>query len=684
MKFYLILIALSLLAGAQAHAASVTLTSPNGRLTVVVDDKDSQPSYRVSLDGKALLGASRLGLSFVQQPDMTEGLSIVLLDKNSVDETWEQPWGERQFIRENYNEALIAMHRNTSPALQLNVRFRVFDDGIGFRYEMPEQGKIERVDVTADFSQFNLTDASTTNALHIFSEQWNRYEHIYRQVPASDVYTAATPITFKRVDGIYLSIHEAALVDWAGFSLVQRHNPGILQAKLTPWSDGIAVKSKLPFKSSWRTLQVADNAPALLNSNLILNLNEANKLGDVSWVHPGKYTGIWWEMHRGDRTWGSGEYHGATNDNVKARIDFAAKYGFDGVLVEGWNTGWDGDWINNGGLFSFTQSYDDFDLAMLSQYGAERGVKIIGHHETSGNVENYKAQMGDAYDFYAKYGVEQIKTGYVAWAQELIRYDDKGLKRFEWHDGQWSVNEYLRTVTEAAKRHIAINTHEPVKDTGLRRTYPNWIAREGARGQEFNSPGSGGTDGNGVNPPDHNLALAFTRMLSGPMDFTPGIFDLQYDGKDTNTVIKSTLAHQLALYVVLYSPIQMVPDYQAHYEKHLDAFQFIVDVPTDWQQSIALSGDIGDHVAWARKERDGDDWYLGAISGNDARQLVIDLDFLDTDSQYLAEIYRDGDNADWRSAPLDYVIEHKPVQRGDQLNVRLVEAGGLAVRFKKQ
>jgi alpha-glucosidase len=389
-------------------------------------------------------------------------------------------------------------------------------------------------------------------------------------------------------------------------------------------------------------------------------------------------------MHRGDKTWGSGEKHGATNAAVKARIDFAAKYGFDGVLVEGWNIGWDGNWIDNGDLFSFTESYPDFDMAALSAYGAERDVKLIGHHETSGNVENYEAQMADAYDLYAQHGYEQIKTGYVAWAKELVRYDENGLTRYEWHDGQWAANHYLRTVTEAAKRKIAINTHEPIKDTGLRRTYPNWIAREGARGQEFNSPGAGGAGGDGVSTPDHNVNLVYTRMLSGPMDFTPGIFDLHYEKLDTPSKVKSTLAHQLALYVVLYSPIQMVPDYPEHYEQYPDAFQFIVDVPTDWEQSIALQGEMGDYVVFARQQRGGNDWYLGAITGTEARKLDLPLEFLERGSSYTAEIYRDGPTGHWDENQYDYIVERRVVTSEDRIEGSIGRAGGLAVRFIKQ
>ena len=665
-------------------AAEVSISSPDGRNKLTVYDEDGVPRYHVTRDGKAVLNASRLGLEFKNLPNMTDHISVRPLTQSEVDLEWEQPWGERREMREHYHEVLVALERDNPGKQTLHVRFRVFDDGIGYRYEMPAQGDIQQVNVVNEMSEFAIADADQTKALRIYSEMWNRYEHLYEWVPLNTIQTAATPVSFRRSDGLHLSIHEAALIDWAGFTLVQRHNPPTLRTKPTPWSDGIAVKTTLPFQSSWRTLQIADSATDLLNSDLILNLNEPNKLGDVSWVNPGKYTGIWWEMHRGDKTWGSGPNHGATTEAVKARIDFAAEYGFDGVLVEGWNVGWDGNWIDNGDLFSFTESYPDFDMAALAAYGAKRGVKLIGHHETSGNVENYEAQMGEAYDLYAKYGYEQIKTGYVAWAKELVRHDENGFTRHEWHDGQWAANHYLRTVTEAAKRKIAINTHEPIKDTGLRRTYPNWISREGARGQEFNSPGAGGASGDGVSTPDHNINLVYTRMLSGPMDFTPGIFDLHYEQLDTPSKVKSTLAHQLALYVVLYSPIQMVPDYRDNYEKHLDAFQFIVDVPTDWEQSIALQGEMGEFVIFARQERDGDNWYLGGITGYHERQVSIPLDFLDDGTTYKAEIYRDGPTGNWDGDQYDYIVESKTVSSSDSLSARIGRAGGIAVRFVKQ
>ena len=402
----------------------------------------------------------------------------------------------------------------------------------------------------------------------------------------------------------------------------------------------------------------------------------------MSWVKPGKYVGIWWGMHINTQTWGSGKKHGATTQTTKYYMDFAAQYGFDGVLVEGWNIGWDGDWYFNGDVFNFTKPYDDFDIAALTQYGKEKGVQLIGHHETSGNVSNYRDQMEDAFALYEKSNVSQVKTGYVADGGNIKRIDKNGIARHEWHDGQFMVNEYLYNVKLAAKHKISINTHEPIKDTGLRRTYPNWIAREGARGQEYNAWGSP------PNPPEHVPMLAFTRMLAGPMDFTPGIFDMSFNGlgDDTNRP-QTTLAKQLALYVVLYSPIQMAADLPKNYLAKPDAFQFIQDVPTDWQQSVALDGEVGDFIVFARKERksakySGNDWYLGAVTDEKARTIEVKLDFLEQGKKFEAQIYKDGKNAEWKNNPYDLAIEKLIVTTNDKLTLKLATSGGTAIRFK--
>ena len=683
------------------YAETVKVTSPDGKIVVEVNDDNSQLEYRVYYQNKPVIEPSLLGLVFKEQAPFTEGFKITDSKTSSNDSTWQQPWGERQTVRDHHNAVTITVgndqlvnHQQDSSWIEsvfsaqpetLNahyrLEFKVFNDGLGFRYTVPNQPGFESVELVKESTEFTIANASDTTAYWIPARGWNRYEYVYNETPLPEAAHIHTPATFKLPEGTHVSIHEAALTDYAAMTLNQRRT-GKYVADLTPWSDGVAVKSKNGLQSSWRTIQIANNAAGLINSDLILNLNEPNKLGDVSWVKPGKYVGIWWEMHINKSTWGSGEKHGATTENTKRFMDFAAEYGFDGVLVEGWNIGWDGNWFFNGDVFSFTESYPDFDIKALSEYGKERGVKLIGHHETSGNVTNYRNQMQDALDLYESMGVEQIKTGYVADGGNIKRIDEKGIVRKEWHDGQFMVNEYLHNITEAAKRKISINTHEPVKDTGLRRTYPNWIAREGARGQEFNAWG------NPPNPPSHIPMLAFTRMLSGPMDFTPGIFDMGFNGLEADkNRPQTTLVKQLASYVVLYSPIQMAADLPENYLAKKDAFQFIIDVPTDWTESVALAGEVGDYVVIARKAKgtdrySKDDWFLGAITNEDARQVEVELNFLDANKQYEAQIYRDGDNAQWETNPYDYVIETKTVTAKDVLTLKMAESGGTAIRFK--
>jgi alpha-glucosidase len=412
----------------------------------------------------------------------------------------------------------------------------------------------------------------------------------------------------------------------------------------------------------------------LLNSSLILNLNEPNVLGDVSWVEPGKYVGIWWAMHIEQATWSTGPKHGATTEATKRYIDFAAQNGFAGVLVEGWNVGWDGDWFFNGKQFRFTESNPDFDLKAVTDYARSKGVRLVGHHETAADVGNYEPQMAAAFDLYESVGVRQVKTGYVADAGDIRRRDEHGVELREWHDGQFTIDHHLRVLREAAQRRISINTHEPVKDTGLRRTYPNWLTREGARGQEYNAWG------NPVNPPEHVAILPFTRLLSGPMDYTPGIVDL--DGYDPKHRVPHTLAKELSLYVVLYSPVQMAADLPENYLKHPDALQFIKDVAVDWDESIALAGEVGDYVAIARKQRGAPDWFVGALTDENPRSLALPLGFLEPGRRYIAEIYRDGPQADWQTRPYDLVVEQRSVTAADTLELRLASSGGAAIRLR--
>ncbi|USE67712.1 alpha-glucosidase [Pseudoalteromonas maricaloris] len=661
-----------------SFAASLAVSSPDGKITFTLSDDNSQPTYQVSFNDKTIIQPSKLGFDFATAASMRDGLSITTHQRNSVDSSWQQPWGEARVIQDKHNELAVTFAKQADKSPQYTVRVKVFDDGVGFRYEVAQN---QALYITRELTEFAFAQSDKSTAWWIPARGWNRYEYVYNTTPLHDAPHVHTPFTLKNQDGVHISVHEAALIDYAGMTLNQRR-PGTFVADLTPWSDGVAVKTNGKFNTPWRTLQIGDEATDLLNSHLILNLNEPNKLGDVSWVEPGKYIGIWWGMHINKNTWGSGDKHGATTARTKEYLSFAADNGFDGVLVEGWNIGWDGDWFFNGDVFSFTDAYADFNIDEIAKHGEKVGARLIGHHETSGNVSNYRNQMEAAFALYEKAGVRQVKTGYVADGGNIKRIDAEGNARFEWHDGQFMANEYLDNVKLAAKHRISINTHEPIKDTGLRRTYPNWIAREGARGQEFNAWGTP------PNPPEHVPMLAFTRMLAGPMDFTPGIFDMGFNGLgDKTNRPQTTLAKQLALYVVLYSPIQMAADLPENYLAKPDAFQFIKDVPTDWEHSIALAGEVGDYVVFARKERkhkqySGNDWFLGAVTDEEAREIPITLDFLESGKTFEAQIYADGNKAEWKQNPYEMNIYRKKVTSADKLTLKLAAGGGVAIRFK--
>ena len=663
-----------LLSSATAHAApGPRVASPDGTLVVeLATDNDGRPSYAVSRKSQPVIAPSRLGFLLLDAPKFERNIEIVQPRTRTFDETWEQPWGERRFIRNHYNELTVTLKEKARPFRRFEVVFRVFDDGVGFRYRFPKQPGLEQVKISEELTEFSLARDAT--AWWIPAGEWNREEYLYHRTPVQQVGDAQTPITFRFGDGTHLSIHEAALVDYSGMNLT-RVEDRKLKADLTPGVGEGKVVRAAPFDTPWRTLLLSDDAAGLAMSSLTLNLNEPNALGDVSWVKPMKYVGVWWEMHLDLKSWASGPKHGATNENVRKHIDFAAKHGFGGVLVEGWNVGWDGDWFGNGEDFSFTRSYPDFDLEALSRYARSKGVVLIGHHETSGNAAHYEEQLGDAFDLYQRVGVPAVKTGYVADASQAKVTGADGQRHYAWHEGQDMARHHLKVVTEAAKRHIAVNPHEPIKDSGLRRTYPNWITREGARGMEFSAWGQPG------NPPEHEANLVFTRLLAGPMDYTPGIFGMKTRSTDG---IATTWAKQLSLYVVIYSPLQMAADLLENYEKHPAPFQFIKDVPVDWDDTRVLNGEVGDYVTIARKERGGDNWYLGALTDEDGRTLSVPLSFLEQGRRYTAQIYRDGDQAHWKTAPQDIVIEERTVTRADTLALKLAPGGGQAIRFVAQ
>ena len=473
-------------------------------------------------------------------------------------------------------------------------------------------------------------------------------------------------------DGTHVALHEAALVDFSGMN-VTRTEGTTLRANLTPGAGGPKVQKSGAWTTPWRTLIIADNAPGIYHSHLMLNLNEPNKLGDMSWFKPGKFAGVWWNMIKGEWSWARGPKHGATNANVKAYIDFAAANGIPNVLVEGWNVGWDGDWFGNGWDMDFTKPTEDFDITMLSAYGKKKGVRLVGHHETGGAVTHYDNQLDRSFAFAAKHGMMVVKTGYVTDAAQLERVDPDGTKHREWLEGQWMTNHFVRVAETAAKYKIAFDSHEPVKGTGLHRTYPNWVAREGMRGMEYNAWIGG------KNPPEHEANLVFTRMLEGPMDFTPGVLSLK--GSE-NSDILSTIAKQLALYVVIYSPVQMVADTPENYAKFPKEMKFIRDVPTDWQETRVLNGEIGDYVTIARKERGGEGWYVGAVGDENAQTVSFKLDFLSPGKGYKAEIYRDGDDADYRTDKRHSIaIESKVLTSADSLTMRIAPGGGFAIRL---
>ena len=660
------------LAGAAtASPSGARACSPGNVVCVeVTTDNDGRPGYAVSHNGRTVVAPSRLGMMFTDAPKFERNLEIAAQRRDSVDHTWEQPWGERREIRNHYNELAITLRERTRPGRDFDVVFRLYDDGLGFRYVFGEQAGMSRLNIAEELTEFTLAHDATAWWIPAF--EWNREEYLYHTTPLQQVGDAQTPITLRMEDGLHVSIHEAALVNYSGMNLT-RVDGRRLKAALTPGSGGAPKVSVVtPFSTPWRTLQIAGRAGDLVESSLILNLNEPNALGDVSWVTPMKYVGVWWEMHLERKTWASGAKHGATNENVRRHIDFAARHGFGGVLVEGWNLGWDGDWFGNGEDFSFTRPYPDFDIEALSAYAREKGVVLIGHHETSGHAAHYESQLGDALDLYRRLGIPAVKTGYVADAgQAKVRAADGGVV-YGWHEGQDMVNHHARVIAEAAKRRISVNPHEPVKDTGLRRTFPNAITREGARGMEFSAWGQPG------NPPEHEANLVFTRLLAGPMDYTPGIFGMQTRSPGG---IQTTWAKQLALYVVIYSPLQMAADLLEHYEANPGPFQFIKDVPVDWETTRVLNGEVGDYVTIARRERGGDDWYLGAVTDEQPRTLEVALDFLEPGLRYTAQVYRDGDRADFRDNREDIVIEPREVRATDTLSLRLAPGGGQAIRF---
>ena len=662
------------LVAAQPALAEVVATaaSPDKAITVAVSiDNDGRATYAVTRKGKPVIADSALGFLFTDAPKLDRHFTLADARTTSADTSWTQPFGEWQTIRDRHTQLVVRLKEKDHDRREMQVTFRIFDDGVGFRYTLPDQPGLHHANIADELTEFALAEDGTAWWKPAYG--WNREEYLYEATPISAVGTAQTVATFRLAGGTHVAIHEAALVDYAAMNL-QRFQGTRFKANLTPGSGVPKVSRDAGFSTPWRTIAIADDAPGLYHaSRMTLNLNEPNRLGDTSsWIRPGKFVGVWWNMINGTWTWARGPRHGATTANVKRYIDFAAANGIPGVLVEGWNVGWDGDWFGNGNDMQFDQPTEDFDAAELQRYAKAKGVYLIGHNETGGSASHYDAQLDRAFTYARDHGIPVVKTGYVTDAGQIERTDPDGSTHREWHEGQWMVNHYTRVVQTAAKYHVSIDSHEPVKDTGLRRTWPNWVAREGGRGMEYMSWA-------GKNPPNHEANMVFTQLLGGPMDFTPGIVSLKGNaGSD----IPSTLAKQLANYVVIYSPVVMVADTPEAYARYPGAFRFIRDVPTDWSETRVLNGEVGHYVTIVRKARGSDDWFLGSVGDEQARTTTVRLDFLDPGKTYTAQIYRDGPNADYRTADRHAItIESKPVRRGDTLTLALAPGGGQAIRF---
>ena len=651
----------------------VRVASPDGRNEVALEVREGRLSYGMTRDRRPLVLPSVLGFDLRGAPALRDGLRITDTARASHDEWWTQPWGEVARVREHYNELAVLVEETAEPRRRFTVRVRAFDDGIGFRYELPEQPRLGAFEISDELTEFNLADNARAWWIPSNWPRMDRSEMLYSSGPVSVLDSVQTPLTLELQDGrTFLVIHEANLVDYARMFLKkERTETRLLRAALAPLADGVKVRGRTPFETPWRTIQVADRVTDLAPSLLGLKLNPPSRIAETDWIQPMKYVGIWWGMHIGTMTWGSGPRHGATTENTKRYIDFAAANGLGGVLVEGWNTGWDGDWIQNRNAFSFTETYPDYDLPALAAYASEKDVRIIVHNETSGGIRNYERQIDSAFALYQSLGLDAIKSGYVT----------DNTSEGHSHYSQFMVRHHRKVIEAAAKHRIMMNVHEPIHDTGERRTWPNMLSREGSRGQEYNA-----WAGDGGNPPEHETILFFTRMLSGPMDYTPGIFDLLLESagrprRPGEARVLTTLAKQLALYVVLYSPLQMAADLPENYEGK-PAFQFIRDVAVDWDTTRVIDGRIGDYVVVARRERGGAEWFLGAITDEHGRSFDVPLSFLPAGRRYVAEIYADGPKAHWLDNPLPVTISSRSVTSTTRLRIALAPGGGQAIRLR--
>jgi hypothetical protein len=674
-----------------------SLSSPNGNIGLLLQQKDNGVLlYSLFYKGKIVVEPSLLGIDLQNPAVKLRSFDVIHVDSSSVSGSWKPVWGEVNEIQNNYRELRVQLKDRSAEGILMNIVFRIFNDGMGFRYVFPSQKNLNHFVVKGELTEFDMTGdhtawwipgdfdtneypISNTKLSEIDAIKAGKADEIAVRVQISKN-TVQTPLMMKTAEGLYINIHEAALVNYPAMNIQLDPKNFQFSAVLVPDAIGNAAYLQAPFSTPWRTIIVSDKGTDILASKIILNLNEPSAITDVSWIKPMKFVGIWWEMHVGKSTWdysgtqdGSNVVdlnkptgrHGATTANAKRYIDFAAKNGFGGVLIEGWNTGWEdwfGKWKEN--VFDFVTPYPDFDLFYLHKYAASKGVRIIMHHETSGSVTNYERWMDSAYRLMNNLGSPAVKTGYVG----------RIIPRGEHHDGQWMINHYIRVAQKTAAYHIMLDAHEPVRPTGLQRTYPNWLACEAARGNEFNAWSKG-------NRPEHETILPFTRLMGGPMDYTPGIFKTKmsyYDPKKTE-MVHTTLTKQLALYVTMYSPLQMAADLIENYEAKPDAFQFIKDVAVDWDDSKYLAAEPGDYVCVARKAKATNNWFVGAITDENSRNMDINLSFLDAGSKYVATLYRDADDAHWDKNPEAYMIEKFIVDSKTIMKVKLAEGGGCAI-----
>lgn len=674
------------------------VTSPNGIVSIDFQLKNGIPTYKVDYKGKPVIKESRLGLELRDGKNLMDGFEQLNATTSTFDETWQPVWGEVKEIRNHYNE-LLAELKQPSTDRYMNIRFRVYDDGVGFRYEFPQQKNLVYFVIKEEHSQFAMTGDHTAWWI---PGDYDTQEYDYTESKLSEIRSllsnavtsnasqtvfsptgVQTSLQMKTDEGLYINLHEAALVNYSCMHLNLDDKNMVFESWLTPDADGFKGRLQTPCHSPWRTVMVSDDACDILSSHLILNLNEPCKIEDTSWIKPVKYMGVWWEMIAGGKPWsytndipsvklGETDYrkvksngnHPANTRNVKKYIDFAAKHGFDQLLVEGWNVGWE-DWFGNQKdyVFDFVTPYPDFDIEQLNRYAHDKGIRLMMHHETSGSSRNYERHLEQAYQLMNKYGYTAVKSGYVG---NILPYG-------EHHYGQWMNNHYLYCVVEAAKHKIMVNAHEAVRPTGLCRTYPNLIGNESARGTEYQAFGGSKTF--------HTTVLPFTRLQGGPMDYTPGIFEMNISklNPSNSSHVNATLANQLALYVTMYSPLQMAADLPENYERFMDAFQFIKDVPVDWDNSIYLEAEPGKYVTVARKEKGTINWFIGSATGNANHQSVISLDFLEKGKNYIATIYADTKDTDYKLNPQSYQIVKGLVNSKNKLKINTVEAGGYAV-----